>query len=113
MEDLLYKKSIIACVLVGLSIGGHARGEEARGEEVNIVVKSSAGGRVTVEPTGGWHINVDYPWSLRVGEAKLGFTLSQGSASVAGAPSGAGVIRGGVCSESQCRTFKRDVTVVP
>jgi len=73
-----------------------------------------AGGQVTVTAHGGWHINKDYPWKLVVGDTKLEkakFTLAETTASVGGAPRGAGTLKGAVCSADQCHPFKKEVTI--
>ncbi len=73
-----------------------------------------ANGHVTVTAHDGWHINKDYPWKLVVGDTKLDkakFTLAETTAVVDGAPKGAGVLKGAVCSADQCHAFKKDVTI--
>jgi hypothetical protein len=73
-----------------------------------------AGGQVTVTAHGGWHINKDYPWKLVVGDTRLEkakFTLAETTASVVGAPKGAGTLKGAVCSADQCHAFKKEVTI--
>ena len=73
-----------------------------------------AGGQVTVTAHGGWHINKDYPWKLVVGDTRLEkakFTLAETTASVGGAPKGAGTLKGAVCSADQCHPFKKEITI--
>ena len=71
-------------------------------------------GTIEVTPKGPWHINKDYPWKLTVGGTKLDkskFTLTDGKASVSGAPSGDGELKGAVCNGDQCKTFSEKVKV--
>jgi hypothetical protein len=71
-------------------------------------------GQLTVTAHSGWHINKDYPWKLVIGDAKLdkaSFRLAESTATVSGAPKGAGTLKGAVCSADQCHTFQKDVTI--
>jgi hypothetical protein len=71
-------------------------------------------GELTVTAHSGWHINKEYPWKLIVGDAKLDksrFRLAESTAVVSGAPKGAGMLKGAVCSADQCHTFQKDVTI--
>jgi hypothetical protein len=71
-------------------------------------------GQLTVTAHSGWHINKEYPWKLVIGEAKLdksSFRLAESTATVSGAPKGAGTLKGAVCSADQCHTFQKDVTI--
>jgi hypothetical protein len=71
-------------------------------------------GQLTVTAHSGWHINKDYPWKLVIGEAKLdksSFRLAESTATISGAPKGAGTLKGAVCSADQCHTFQKDVTI--
>lgn len=75
---------------------------------------SVSGGKVTVTAHAGWHINLEFPWKLTVGDTKLDksrFTLDKAKASVEGAPKGTGQLRGAICSENTCMPFKADVTI--
>src|SRR5258708_10086969 len=73
-----------------------------------------AKGQITVTAHTGWHINKDYPWKLVVGDTKLDkskFNLAETTATLSGAPKGAGKLKGAVCSADQCHTFEKDVTI--
>jgi len=75
---------------------------------------SVAAGQVTVTAKGSWHVNAEYPWSLAVAGSKLDktkFAFAEKTAVVSGAPSGTGVLRGGVCGEGKCRSFVQSVTI--
>lgn len=108
MRSMFAKVALAAAVtLATLAPTRDARAEE----EFNVSV---AAGKVTVAPKGEWHINLEYPWTLTVGGQKMDkskWTLSEKSASVAGAPKGEGEIKGAVCSGPQCKPFKAKVTV--
>ncbi len=74
----------------------------------------TAKGQVTVTTHAGWHINNQFPWKLTVGGTKLDkshFKLSHTTATVSGAPSGSGTLRGAICSKNQCMPFKTGVTI--
>jgi hypothetical protein len=71
-------------------------------------------GHISVDAKGPWHINKDYPWKLTVGSNKVDkskFNLGDKSASLDGAPAGAGTLKGAVCNGDQCKTFSENVTV--
>jgi hypothetical protein len=75
---------------------------------------SVAGGQVTVTAKSGWHINKEYPWKITVGDTKITkdkFALAETTAVVSGVPSGAGKLKGAVCSADQCHSFEADVSV--
>lgn len=72
------------------------------------------GGKVTVTAHAGWHINQEFPWKLTVGDQKLDkshFTLAKTTATLTGAPKGAGQLRGAICSDTTCVPFKADVEI--
>jgi len=74
----------------------------------------TAKGKVTVTTHAGWHVNNKFPWKLTVGSVKLDkshFSFSHTKASVSGAPSGAGKLRGAICSKNQCMPFSAKVVV--
>ena len=102
--------SLIAtcAAVIALSATSDARADE----EFDVSVQ---GGKVVVTPKGNWHINKDYPWKFTgAGDAKLDkskFALSDTSASLAGAPKGAGKLKGGVCSGDKCKNFEKDVAI--
>ena len=101
--------SLIAtcAAVVALSATTDARADD----EFDVSV---SGGKVVVTPKGNWHINKDYPWKFTGGGAELKkdkFALSDGSASLAGAPKGSGKLKGGVCSGDKCKNFEKDITV--
>ena len=80
----------------------------------NFDVSVANGGRITVTAKGDWHVNADYPWVLSVGGStfdKTKFTFAEKTAVVTGAPSGTGTLRGGVCGDGKCRSFKQAVTI--
>jgi hypothetical protein len=80
-------------------------------DEFDVAV---ANNQVTVTTRAGWHINKDYPWKLVVGDTKLEkakFALAETTASVDGAPKGAAVLKGAVCSADQCHPFKKELTI--
>jgi len=90
-----------------LSIGAPARADTEF--DVNV-----SGGKVVVTAKGQWHINKDYPWKLISGDQKLDkskFAFTETSATLNGAPKGAGKLKGAVCSGDQCKPFEKDVTV--
>ena len=71
-------------------------------------------GQVVVHAKGDWHINLEFPWKLVVGETKLDkskFTLTEKNATIASVPSGVGKLRGAVCSHDSCHTLEREITV--
>jgi hypothetical protein len=71
-------------------------------------------GKVVVEAKGEWHINLEFPWKLVIGDTKLDktkFTLTERSATVGDAPAGTGKLRGAVCSHDSCHTVERDVSI--
>jgi hypothetical protein len=71
-------------------------------------------GQVVVTAKGDWHINLEFPWKLTVGEAKLDktrFTLTEKSATVSNAPSGAGKVKGAVCSHDACHTIEKEIKI--
>jgi hypothetical protein len=73
-----------------------------------------AAGSITVTAHSGWHINKEYPWKLVVGDTKLDkakFNLAETTATVSGAPKGAGKLKGAVCTKDACHTFEKDVTI--
>jgi hypothetical protein len=75
---------------------------------------SVAGTKITVVTKGSWHINKAYPWKLTVGDAKLDkskFAMSETQASLADAPKGAAVLKGGICAGNECRTFEKQLTL--
>jgi hypothetical protein len=96
----------LAALAVALSTGpAHANDEF----EVSVTK-----GQVVVTARGDWHINREFPWKLTVGETKLDktkFTLTEKDATVTGAPSGAGKVKGAVCSQDACHVIEREVTV--
>lgn len=99
---------VAACAaMAALTTSGDARAEE----EFDVSVQ---GGKVVITAKGSWHVNKEYPWKLVVGDAKLDkskFTFSETTATVVGAPKGAGKLKGGVCSGDKCRNFEKDVAI--
>ena len=92
--------------LVALAPG--ARAEEEF--EVRVLQK----GKVMVEAKGDWHINLEFPWKLVIGDTKLDkskFTLSEKTAVVSDVPSGVGKLRGAVCSHDSCHTIEREIKI--
>jgi hypothetical protein len=82
----------------------------ARAEE-EFEVKVSHG-RVVVEAKGDWHINLEFPWKLVIGDTKLDktkFVLSEKTAVVNEVPAGVGRLRGAVCSHDSCHTLEREI----
>jgi len=99
--------AFVAVAVFAATIASPARAES----EFDL---SIAKGLVTVTAHSGWHINKDYPWKLVVGDMKLDkskFSLAETTATVSGAPTGPGKLKGAVCSADQCHTFEKDVTV--
>ncbi|MBM4362321.1 MAG: hypothetical protein FJ104_06545 [Deltaproteobacteria bacterium] len=85
-------------------------GAAAADEELDVTL---SGTTVTVTAKGGWHINKDYPWKLVAGDVKVDrtqFKLEETRATVT-APKGAVKLKGGICSEGQCRSFEKQLTV--
>src|SRR6185312_13466446 len=72
----------ISALLAMLSLGAPAKADGS-----NFDVAASKG-QVTVTPHSGWHINLDYSWSLKKGDdkvkAKGDFKLAKEAASVSG-----------------------------
>jgi len=72
-------------------------------------------GQVTVTPKAGWHINLDYSWSVKKGADKIKskehFKLDKGSATVTDIPAGSYTLKGAVCSENNCAPFAKDIKV--
>jgi hypothetical protein len=71
-------------------------------------------GKVMVEAKGDWHINLEFPWKLVIGDTKLDkskFTLTEKSAVVGDVPAGVGKLRGAVCSHDSCHTLEREVRI--
>jgi hypothetical protein len=98
---------IAAAVAAGIAVASGARADD------NFDV-SVASGQVTLVAKGDFHINQDYPWKLVVGDVKLDkakFSLSEKTASVTGAPKGAGTLKGAVCSKDQCMRIEKQITI--
>lgn len=76
---------------------------------------SQGKGQVTVTPKTGWHINLDYSWSVKKGADKVktkdDFKLDKATATVTGIPAGSYTLKGAVCSENNCAPFAKDITV--
>jgi hypothetical protein len=71
-------------------------------------------GQVVVAAKGEWHINLEFPWKLIVGDTKLDktkFTLAEKTATVSNVPAGEGKVKGAVCSHDSCHTLEKLVTV--
>ena len=102
--------SAIAAVLAAVTLSTLSSTARAENEfDVNV-----AKGAITVTAHEGWHINQEFPWKLIVGDTKLDktkFSLDEKTATVSGAPKGAGKLKGAVCSKDQCHPFEKDVTV--
>ena len=91
--------------LVALAPSAHAE------DEFDVRVSK---GRVVVMAKGDWHINLEFPWKLVIGETKLDktkFTLTAKEATVGDVPAGVGKLRGAVCSHDSCHTLEREVTI--
>ena len=74
-------------------------------------LKARPGG-VCVVPHGGWHINEDFPWSIKTSDgAYHSFYLSWNLADAKDLPQGEATGRGGVCSSTTCVTFGFKVKV--
>jgi hypothetical protein len=105
MRKALFSSVLAATALLAVSGPAHAD------EEFDVTVN---GNTVTVTTKGSWHVNKEYPWKLTVGETKLDkskFTLEENKAAVSGAPKGAGVLKVGVCSGSQCKNVEKTITI--
>jgi hypothetical protein len=97
----------ISVFLTGATVSSGASADNEF--DVNV-----AKGAITVTAHEGWHINKEFPWKLIVGDTKLDktkFSLDEKTATVNGAPKGAGKLKGAVCSKDQCHTFEKDVTI--
>jgi hypothetical protein len=71
-------------------------------------------GSIEVKGAGGWHINKEAPWKATVGTTTLGkdkWTLSEGSAKIAGVPAGDAKVKVYVCNGDQCKNTEVTVTV--
>jgi hypothetical protein len=99
--------------VLGLALGAalaFARPAHAE-EEFELHV---AHGKVVVEAKEGWHINLDFPWKLVMGDVKLDktkFALSEKVAEVRDVPAGDAKLRGAVCSKDACHTLEREIHV--
>lgn len=80
-------------------------------EEFDVQVTGST---VKVVAKGVWHVNKDYPWKIKNGDAvvadKSKFTFSEKEATVS-APKGNVVLKGGVCSGDKCKSIEVPVSV--
>lgn len=76
---------------------------------------TQAKGEIKVIPHAGWHINLDYSWSVKKGGDKIktkgDFKLDKSAAVVSGVPAGSYTLKGAVCSESNCAPFAKEITV--
>jgi hypothetical protein len=91
--------------LLAVAPGAHAE------EEFELRVSH---GKVVVEARDGWHINLEYPWKLVMGDTKLDkskFTLTERAAEIHDVPAGQGRLRGAVCSHDTCHTLDREVRI--
>jgi hypothetical protein len=73
-----------------------------------------AHGKVVVEAKEGWHINLEFPWKLVIGDMKLDktkFSLSEKVAEVRDLPAGDAKLRGAVCSKDACHTLEREIHI--
>ena len=98
---------LCAAIVAAASLGVSARADD----DIDVSVSK---GQVTLTVKGDWHVNPEYPWNLVVLGTKLDkskFTLSEKTATVTGAPQGAGTLRGGICASGKCRSFSKDVVV--
>lgn len=69
-------------------------------------------GKVVVTAEPGWHININYPWSLiAVDNAKHTMDVTSEAVTANNIPSGSATIKGGVCNDSTCKTLKRTVVI--
>ncbi len=100
MRMALYASVLSAFAL--LVAAGPAEAEE----EFDVKV---TGTTVKVTAKGEWHVNKEYPWKVKAGEAtvadKAKFAFSDKEATVS-APAGATVLKGGVCSGDKCKTIE-------
>jgi hypothetical protein len=99
-----------ACaVLLATTLGTPARAEGEEGFDLTVDK-----GQVTVTARENWHINLEYPWKLIIGDVKVDrskFTLTEKTATVTDAPKGTGKIKGAVCSKDVCKMLEKDITV--
>ena len=96
-----------ACAISGLLI---AAGASADGDGYSV---AAGGGKATVTPVGGHHINKEFPWKLTCGATvldKAKFTIGDTSASVSGG-SGACVLKGAVCKADACKPFTANISL--
>ena len=71
-------------------------------------------GSIEVKGNGHWHINKEAPWKATVGSTTLAkdkWTLSEGSATVTGVPSGDAKVKVYVCNGDQCKNAEVTVKV--
>ena len=99
---------LAALAVLAASVSTHAARAD---EEFDLAVSK---GQVVVTAKGDWHINREFPWKLTIGDTKLDktrFLLTEKDATVTGAPSGVGKLKGAVCSHDSCHTLEREVTL--
>jgi hypothetical protein len=79
---------------------------------------SVSGNSVTVQANSPWHINQEYTWKVKKDGHTVDsvhFTLSEGSASASGLPSGSLTLKGAVCNtdgdHKACMPFSKDITI--
>jgi hypothetical protein len=78
-----------------------------------------AHGQITVTAHTGWHVNKDFPWTVKKKDGdklvtvkdKADFTLAETTASVAGVPKGPFTLKGAVCKDGACQPFAKEISV--
>lgn len=101
----------LATALAAVAAVGTLSASASAGNNYDV---HAAKGKVTVTVHSGWHVNKKFPWKLTIGSVKLDkshFSFSKTKASVTGAPSGHGKLRGAICSKAQCMPFSATVDV--
>jgi hypothetical protein len=105
------KKLLTVVASLGIAAGITFASVAHADDEFDVSV---AGGKVVVSAKGAWHVNKDYPWKLTAGDVKLDkakFSFTETTATLAGAPKGTAILKGGVCNGGQCKNFEKAVSV--
>jgi len=103
MQKALYASALAAAALGFTFATATARADQ----EFDVTV---AGGSATITAKSGWHVNKDYPWSVRkdkdVLADKTKFTFDGETIAKVAIPAGATTLKGGVCSGDKCKSFE-------
>jgi uncharacterized membrane protein len=101
----------IAVVCFSYSMISRANAEEEvnNGGNMHIILDK---GSVTATAEPGWHVNVNYPWSIQVvNGSKYTMNLFFDRVVANNLPQGEAIIKGGICNENTCKILKRNVNI--